>query len=994
MYTAIIALSLALALLLIYRGRARNSRLNIALGVAVGAGMLGFFLLLGLWGEALWFQNVGYASRFWKAIFAQVLLFLGAGAGMGVLMYALLHPLTRRSRGTDVRNRFARQGAAGLVFVVSGVMAAGKWELILRLIGSQATGIADPALGLDVSFYLFALPVLDLLQDILWVSMIIGLSATFLAALTGKSADEAERIDHIDDPAEALALLSRRPFALFAPITAYSLLMLAFGQTLNIFHLLYSKYGVVRGPGWTDMHVRLPGYVIMAALFVLIALIIAVPRLRLRIGGHIVPNGAPSFLSRSPVVGFGLIAVVVWAILLTAAPTLVQWLVVQPNEITYEEPYIANSITMTRKAFKLDTVEERRFPQTGELTHQLVSENKDLFDNIRLWDWRALDAVFKQFQEIRLYYEFNDVDVDRYHLGGKYRQVMISSREMNVDNLPAQSNTFVNRRFKYTHGYGAVLNAVSEFTENGLPKLLLKDLPPKADYPELQINTPGIYYGELTRYPAVVNSEEEELDYPSGENNVYVHYKGAGGVPMEGPWRKFLFGWKHDGTELFMSGYPRKGTRIQFHRQIEDRVKTLAPFLDYDADPYTVIAHGKMYWIIDAYTSSGYYPYSESFRTGVAKNAAHTNPRNILQSVHGEQLTDQVNYVRNSVKVVVDAYNGDVSFYVFDPEDPIIRAWENTFPGMFKPRSEMDDELEKHIRYPADLLLLQGLVYSKFHMTNPAVFYNQEDLWVRATEKYYDQVIPVSPYYVMWEPPDRDKTEYVLIMPFTPKNRQVLIGWIAGMCDGENYGRLLAYKFPKEKRVLGPQQVETKIDQDSFLSGQLSLWDQRGSNVIRGNVLAIPVGETLLYVEPIYLQAETAAYPELRLVALMHEDTLSYADTFEKALKKLLGEEPEQNELFGPGTEAPGAGTATMDQLIDRASKAFNRAMESMGKRSFQDAMQAFGDLEQSLNSLEAMRSGSAAPNAQTAPGNATGVTGATDADNATNANGANGPVQ
>ncbi|TVM16279.1 hypothetical protein DPQ33_13245 [Oceanidesulfovibrio indonesiensis] len=963
MYIAIIVIGLALALYLVHRGRTRGSRASIALGVGLGVAVAAFFMLLGLWGDALWFDSVGYSSRFWKAILTQILLFIVVGSIVGGALYLLLRPLTRGVRRTDERNRFARSGAAGLVLLSSGAMAAGKWDLFLRFLNAEPTGQADPALGLDVSFYLFTLPILDLVQDMLLVTIVIGLIATFLAALTGQSEGEAERVDHIDDPGEALTIILQRPFSLFSPVTVLGLLALAYGQVLNIFHLLYSTYGVVQGPGWTDMHVRLPGYVIMTVLLVLIALLIALPGMRRRIGGRLMPRAAPGPLSGNPVLPFAVVAVAVWALLLNLAPVAVQWLVVEPNEITYEEPYIRNSIEMTRRAFKLDTVEEQQFPHTGALTRQTVTENKSIFENVRLWDWRALEAVFKQFQEIRLYYEFADVDVDRYHLGDEYRQVMISPREMNVDNLPDQSNTFINRRFKYTHGYGAVVTPVSEFSENGLPEFLVKDLPPVTEEPALQLDTPAIYYGELTHYPAVVNSEETELDYPSGADNVYVHYDGTGGVPMEGLWRKFVFGWKHDGTRLFMSGYPREGTRIQFRRQIRDRVQTLAPFLDYDTDPYCVIANGKLYWIIDAYTSSGYYPYSESFRSGAAKDDPLADPEQILRTVRGERLTNNVNYVRNSVKVVVDAYNGDVDFFVFDPDDPIIKAWQGAFPNMFKPRDAMDDTLERHIRYPADLLLLQGLVFSKFHMTNPSVFYNQEDLWVRATEKYYGQVVPVAPYYIMWEPQGSTAAEYVLILPFTPKNRQVLIGWIAGMCDGENYGRLIAYKFPKEKRVLGPQQVETKIDQDSFLSGQLSLWDQRGSNVIRGNVLAIPVDETLIYVEPIYLQSETAAYPELRLVALMHEDTLSYAETFEEALQGLLGESPARQIEAAPGA-APG--TRTMDELIGRAAEAFDRAMESMGQRSFQNAMRAFGELEETLSRLREMREADAENGGQT----------------------------
>jgi uncharacterized membrane protein (UPF0182 family) len=570
----------------------------------------------------------------------------------------------------------------------------------------------------------------------------------------------------------------------------------------------------------------------------------------------------------------------------------------------------------------------------------MARQSQHLLSEVRLWDGRALDAVYKQFQEIRLYYEFADVDVDRYQIGDRYRQVMISARELSHANLPQQSRTFVNRRFKYTHGYGLTLTAVSDFTPDGLPDLIVKDIPPRSKAPELEVSEPRIYFGELTDAAAVVNTKEEEFDYPSGDQNVYTRYEGSGGIHLKNLWRKFVFGWKLDGTRFFLSTYPTPDTRVMFRRRVLDRVGVLAPFLELDPDPYVVLVDGRLHWIVDGYTTSGYYPYSEPFRAResvAGRTATSRSVRNL----------DGVNYARNSVKAVVDAYDGSVDLYVFDDEDPVVQTWARAFPDLLQPREAMPEGLRAHVRYPVGFLLAQGLVYSKYHMGDPEVFYNQEDLWVRATEKYYTAVQLVEPYYVMWQLPGSDRAEFVLILPFTPKNRQVLIGWIAGLSDGENYGRFLAYKFPKERRVLGPQQVETKIDQDRFLSGQLTLWDQRGSQVIRGNVLAIPIQDTLLYVEPIYLQADTSAYPELRVVVLMHGDRLTYADTFEQALAKLLeGAEPPR---VGPASKDP----ADLSALARRASRAFERYLKLQGEGDFAGAASELEALQDALTRLD-----------------------------------------
>jgi hypothetical protein len=697
---------------------------------------------------------------------------------------------------------------------------------------------------------------------------------------------------------------------------------------------------VVTGAGWTDVHVRLPAYLVLAGALILLGVLPLVPGVPRWVAAR---AGSLRETVPAPLLALGGAWSVIgglWLAGLGLLPALVQWLVVEPNEITFEKPYIARNIEFTRRGFRLDEVEERRFPAAEEFTRQMAANNRHLLSEVRLWDWRALDAVYKQFQEIRLYYEFVDVDMDRYRLGDRYRQVMASARELAQTNLPRQSQTFVNKRFKYTHGYGLTLATVSDFTQEGLPNLLVRDIPPRASHPELEVTHPQIYYGELTRGPVVVNTDEPEFDYPSGEKNAYIRYPGSGGVRMDDLWRKFIYGWKFDGTRFFLSTYPRRGSRVMFHRQVRQRVQTIAPFLELDEDPYIVLVHGRLYWIIDAYTRSSNYPYSEAFSSRELvefRDGGSTGGFATRVAAH----LDGANYVRNSVKAVVDAFEGSVDLYVFEPDDPLIRAWQSALPNMFKPREAMPPGLRAHVRYPQDFLLAQGLVYAKYHMGDPAVFYNQEDLWVRATEKHYDQVQPVEPYYVMWELPDSDQAEFVLIQPFTPKNRQVLIGWIAGMSDGENYGRFLAYKFPKEKRVLGPQQVETKIDQDSFLSGQLTLWDQRGSNVIRGNVLAIPIDNTLLYVEPIYLQAETAAYPELRLVVVMHGDSMSYAESFDAALNGLF--EGETRRAEGPGVRR---------SLASQANQAFLEYLDALGGQRFDEAAARLKTLRDLLGQL------------------------------------------
>ncbi len=930
MYILLLILLLGFSVFIIIRGSTLKRTPLVALGITLGIITLLFFWFMSFWGEMLWFKQLDYNERFWKLWLTKIGLFIA-----GFLISALIVMLLTYSLKNGIK--YFRQLAVVLGGIIGGTWWFTRWDIFLKFINKVPTTIHEPILNMSTSFYLFDYPFYLSIYQILLILSIISIGASFIGILkASENSNEAYTVNEELSPAHSIYIS-----------VGFALLILGLGKYLRRFGLLFSQHGVVFGPGWTDDHIRLPLLLTISIVTIIAGFIMFVPSLRKRLYSLIrLKKSDKSVISQIfAIPGF---IFLLWLIFLIVVPLLFQWLKVEPNELRVEKPYIVNNVNFTREGFKLNTVEVNEFPVSEDLSELDVEKNENIFSNIRLWDYRALDDVFKQFQEIRLYYEFADVDIDRYTIDSTYRQVMISAREMNPDNLPIQSQTFINKRFNYTHGYGIVLNKVNEFTPEGLPNLLIKDIPPVSKFKSLEVTRPELYYGELSLDYVIVNTKEEEFDYPSGEDNIYAHYKGNGGIPISNAWRKVLFGWKYGGTKFLFSGYPTKESRIMIHRQIRDRIKNIAPFLYFDDDPYIVLSNGNLYWILDAYTSTEYYPYSEPYvsdeRIGYPQESNIQGQHNLInQSLIGK------NYIRNSVKIVVNAYNGDVDLYIFDKEDPLIQVYDKIFPGLFKNENEMPKGLRKHVRYPSDMLLVQGLTYTKYHMTDPTVFYNQEDLWVRATENYYGKVQPVEPYYIMWEQPGSTELEFVLMLPFTPKDKQVMIGWIAGMCDGDNYGRFLAYNFPKEKRVLGTQQMETKIDQDSYLSGQLTLWDQRGSNVIRGNVLVIPIDKTILYVEPIYLRSQTAAYPELRLVAIMHDDQLSYAETFNEALNNLLkGEKPVEIGTAKEGFSISGS----VNELIQKANNAFEDYLDFMQQKKFNEAGNSLEELQKTLQKL------------------------------------------
>lgn len=911
----------------ITKGRAEEwSRWRFGILVAIGGVILISLILwgLGIYTEVLWFKELNYASVFWKMFGWQWGLFLGFGLFFfafaklnGWIIGRLTPPLPPEYSPPTTYfepNWITRTRVVGWITDISLVIAAvlmgawakSQWNEILMFLNQVPSNIADPIFGKDISFYLFSLPVCKFLSGWILVSLLL------ILAMTGCLwAFHYTRTKSLYGEPDARRLLW--PGLIHTSLLGLGIIATLIWRTvLAMWNLLYSERGVVFGASYTDVHAQIGAYKAYIAVLVIVAALILVSTLRRR----------PKLALWTGIGWFG-----AWLVIVIIYPAMVQQLSVKPSELAKETPYIRHNIKFTRQAYDLVKVVEKDFEAAPELTMEDIQRNRATIDNIRLWDWRALLDTYRQIQEIRLYYEFGDVDIDRYQLNGKYRQVMLAPRELPVEELPERSKTWINERFKYTHGFGLCLNSVNEFTSEGLPHLLIKDMPPVSTIPGIQITRPQIYYGEMTNQHVFVNTATEEFDYPKGDENVYTTYKGTGGVQIGSFLRKFAFAWRFDGIKVLLSDYLKPESRVMFHRNITERVQTLAPFLVYDKDPYMVIDdEGRLWWLWDAYTVSTHYPYAERYEGY-------------------PEAGSSLNYIRNSVKVSIDAYNGTVSFYIFDEQDPIVRTYQKIFPDLFKSKESMPPDLRRHIRYPEDFLSIQAKMYAIYHMQDPQVFYNKEDLWEVAKETYISNVQPVLPYYVIIRLPGEKKEEFIQMIPFTPTKKNNMIGWMAGRCDGENYGKLLVYKFPKEKLIYGPMQIEARIDQDREISARLTLWGQMGSRVIRGNLLVIPIESSLIYVEPLYLQAEKSQMPELKQIIVAHGDRLAWGRSFDEALTRVLGryKAPEVKEV--PEREA--------EELIKSAIEHFKRYKELTGRGRLMEAgeeLEALGrDLEKLL---------------------------------------------
>jgi uncharacterized membrane protein (UPF0182 family) len=864
----------------------------------------------------LWFAELGY-----KVVFRRLLLLrlaLGAVAGLAAFVFlgfnlkvafrrALAGGMRAESAGNVVEifpgekyripPPLLQWGAwllAAFVAIPFGLYFGEQWDAVLRYLWGEPVGRVDPIYGRDLGFYLFDLPFLQIMQNNLTFLAFLAFAAVLgLVVLTGLVRRKGQGFAP-----------PRRPAALHLALTC--LLFMAgqgWGYVLERYELLYSVSGAVHGAGYTDLQVVRLGLWAMAAASVALGLTVLLGYRRnwLRLAVW----GAGGYL-------------VLLVALLMAAPWAVQSFIVEPNELELETPFLQHEIAFTREAYGIDRVEERAYPALSDLSREQVSANRQTLRNIRLWDWRPLLQTFRQLQEIRLYYQFYEVDIDRYRLDGEVRQVMLSAREL-APELPERADTWVNRTLQFTHGYGLVMSLAAQEGEEGTPAFLVQDLPPKTSR-GLELEKPAVFYGEKMPGYRIVNSGVEELDYPKGDENVYTRYSGKGGIRLDAFWKKLLFAWEFSDLSILLSDYLQEDSRLQMHRRVQERVGSMTPFLHLDSDPYLVLSEGRLFWFQDAYTVSDRYPYAESYR-------------------------GRLNYIRNAVKAVVDAYDGTVALYMMQPDEPVLRVYRRAFPGIFRPLEEMPADLRRHLRYPEDLFRIQVDKYSRYHMTSPQVFYNNEDLWTLPQEKYAGDPVPMDPYYILMRLPGEERLEFLLMLPLTPRNRNNMIAWMAARCDEPDYGRLLVYKLPKDKLILGPSQVEAMIDQDPVISRQLSLWDQRGSRVIRGNLLVIPLDHSFIYVEPVYLIAEGNNIPQLRRVIVAYNERVAMEPTLEQAVAAVFG--PPAAAL--PEPEAPVPSRAVPPAWWEEARASFERAQRALQEGNWQAFGRAMGELQELL---------------------------------------------
>lgn len=944
----------------------RVIRSSVMLGVFVVV-LIAVNVLFGLSTEFWWFDAVGFGGRFWTEYGVRLLLFgIGAAAGALVFGLGLRGAVPRRKR--LLRRVVTAISAIGGA-LIAGVMANALWQPILMFANRVASPSADPVFGLNMSFYLFTLPLAEAVRGRLITLVILYLASLFLVALVSRP--------QLKRGYRPLQLLGdeRSLRGQLAGSLGLLVLLMAAGRLLDLPALMYSSQGAVTGVGWLESHVLVPVHLIAAGVLAVVAVVLfsgigsdrwlsAILGLRKTsatgeeaeresaavgqsAGDRAAGDRAAGTLhltSESWIAP----AVVIGALVLLnpIVPGLMRLVVLDPNEITLEAQYLDNHVAATREAFAIDeeNVQETEYAAGRDISAEILSANEATLDNVRLWDWRALHANLEQQQEIRLYYEFHDVDIDRYTYDGQRRQMMLSVREMEKSNLAERSQTWVSLHLKYTHGYGLVALPVNSFLPQGGPDLTVRNIPPESEVPRFELSRPAVYYGERTNDHVYVKTTQQEFDYPSGDENVYTDYAGSGGVSIGGLFRRLAFAWRIDGYRQLFSSYFTPESRIMFRRNILRRASIVAPFLNFDRDPYPVVTEdGRIVYVIDAYTTSRSYPYAERYA-------------GMLEEFIG------VNYVRNSVKVVVDAYDGSMQFYVVTPDDPIISTFERIFPELFSPIEEMPADLKRHIRYPTDLLTVQAEMYSVYHMTDTQVFYQREDVWQFATERYRASFQPVEPYYVMLQYPGESDVEFILMLPFTPANKNVVNAWMAGRSDYERYGTLTVYTLPKGVEVLGPRQIEARIDQNTEMSRALSLWSQRGSEVIRGNLLAIPLfndeGLYILYVEPVYLQAEDAPLPEMKRVVLADQSRVVWDSSFATARRRLLGELPATPGAVEPEQDSsqaaePSAAEIPSAQLAAEANQAFADYRSAIADGRYTDAGVALERLETLLGRLQ-----------------------------------------
>jgi uncharacterized membrane protein (UPF0182 family) len=899
--------------------------------------------------ESWWFESVGYREVFWTRLGWQVAIASLAFASWWIwlyLNYRIAQRITRHRSLVMLENRVWDPYLPGVVrgvslalitlLAISAAVKAGTgWESVLKYLNPMAFGQQDPLFSRDISFYIFQLPLYEtlhraILELLVW-SLIMALA---VYGLKGEIRPERGWKYFLTGEAKAHLCLLLAGLALVG----------ALGFWLARFGLLYSPTGVVYGAGYTDVYARLPVYEFMGVITLVIGGLFLMALWR---GGFLLPLTA-----------IGLY-VGVFLLINGLFPSLQQKFVVEPNELEKETPYIEHNIALTRQAYNLDRVQPASFEVNNQLDATALSQNSATLDNIRLWDYRPLRETYSSLQTLRPYYRFQDVDIDRYALNNDYRQVMLSARELLYSALPDRAKTWVNEHLIYTHGYGVVMSPVNQVTPEGLPEFFIKDLPPQSSV-DVAIEQPRIYYGEATEQFILTGTAQAEFDYPLGDENANYRYEGEGGVSMGSLGRRLAYAYDLGNVQLLLSNYITSETRIHYHRTIRERVAQLVPFLQLDSDPYMVVLDGRLQWIMDGYTLSNRYPYAEPlYRSDDIAAIAQDAGINAIARAG-------TNYIRNAVKIVVDAYDGSMQFYVIDEIDPILAAYQQIFPTLFKSLEQAPVGLKAHFRYPLNLFKIQAHMYRTYHMERPEVFYNREDLWSFPTQVSRENTTEiVEPYYVIMRLPGGDtaasREEFMLILPFTPVSKNNMVAWMTARCDGEQYGNLLNYEFSRQALIYGPRQIDTRIDQNPEISEQLTLWNQEGSEVFRGDLLVIPIEQSLLYVEPVYLQAtgQNGAIPELKRVIVAYDDNIIMGNTLDEALNEVFGQQVRQAPAAAPEAVAPSSTPAprpaqlpTLDQATRQQLEAALKAYESGQAALQQGDWEAYGQAQERLGEI------------------------------------------
>ncbi|KXZ40779.1 hypothetical protein SAMN05661008_01815 [Alkalithermobacter thermoalcaliphilus JW-YL-7 = DSM 7308] len=864
----------------------------------------------------MWFIDVGYKDIYIKRVFYRFFIGIFIFGLFNFIMYFYFTSIKKKyyksinilySKEEEKKSRLKILTISSLISLLFSVsVSSSMWMDILKFKNFTLFGLTDPIFNKDISFYVFKLPVIKDIVNIISFSLILLMVFTLIYYIILTSNKEILRFSRSEWIHFDIKKIYNSAFDSIVYIICLFFVVLAIQNYLSSFDILYSKRGIVTGASFTDVNVTLFAYKIKSIISLFTAVLIILGRKKRNI----------------KLIAIGPILIVFVGVASLIAENIVQNLIVSPNEIAKESKYIKYNMDYTKKAYGLGNIKQEEFLALDNLSFEDIQNNKETISNIPINDYRPTLQTYNQLQGIRSYYRFNDIDIDRYIIDGKLTQVFLSAREIDKSKLPSQAQTWINKHLKYTHGYGIVMSPVNDITSSGQPKTIIRNIPPVSEFKQLAVKRPEIYFGELTNDYIVINTKEDEFSYPKGETNAFTRYEGTAGIKLN-LLNRILYSIDTKSLKLLVSTAINSDSRIIINRNINDRIKAIAPFIEYDEDPYIVLVDGKLYWIVDGYTTTERYPYSQVYEDS------------------------NINYIRNSVKVVIDAYNGDVDFYIVDDNDPIIKTYSKIFKDLFKSIDKMPQGIKRHLRYPQHIFDIQAKVYATYHMKDVGVFYNKEDQWEIATEIYQgkNDPIEVESNYIVFKLPNEDRAEFLLTVPYTPRGKQNMTALLVARNDLEKYGQIILYKFPKDKNVLGPYQIESRINQDPEISRNLTQWDSGGSKVIRGHMITVPIQDSLLYVEPLYIKSDSKeSIPEVKKIIMLYKDKIVIENSLQEALDSLFknGEKQKDKEFV-----------YDQDNLITKANEIYNKAQQAMKEGNFSDYGKYIQELGEVLRKLE-----------------------------------------